>query len=530
MGRIYAELALPVLRGKNRLGDRFQCGRGPCRLLELGSAIGRRVQSALAVACECGIPHFLMGNERCNTSRPVFFLTLFGHIANLYEIYSHTMVQTKKKQKKNADFQKTKLKVGKPLGPSANNTVIDMASKTLIIPGQSIAVDKSDTIKTRRNLTLRELLSHIKHHNAGVRRDALNGIIELLEVHPMLLYLHLGSIMEALIPMVTDEDETVRKSLLSTLEHALDMLEPNHIQSFISLVVVHLTSAMNHIYEDVRIGALPFLALWTDRFASHFIPHASELLGNFVGMLDSGGSGNSGGWSHSQHGAAASSAMAHGSGGGAPGSRLASTTVRTRVFRAVGQFLALLQVNAGAGIGGGGSSSASSSSSSAMAFTSTLWSPVAMPTAAAPLPFSLFASSSGSQAGVSGASTARLSFFASGSASASSPAGFAVHQSSEAVLALADALSPAVLAFWMEGAAGVFGKAAVLAGDALDLCASALQVLVHVLRFYGAGDPTSVIPAQWAGAFENNILRHIGARFPFGEGPLATRMHQHALH
>ncbi|KAJ3373351.1 Testis-expressed sequence 10 protein [Allomyces arbusculus] len=399
------------------------------------------------------------------------------------------MVQSKKKQKKNSDFSKVKLKVGKAKPAASNATTIELKSRTLVVPGQALTTDKTDVAKTRRNLTLKELLSHLRHHNAVVRKEALAGISELMDAHDTLLYQHLGTIMEALVPTMNDESPSVRTALLTHMKRVLSSLDSQHIHPFVALFMMYLTSAMTHIFEDIRVDALKFLDLWIEQCPHLLLPHTSQILANYVGML-AGADGKSDDLVVAAN----------------PNGKLSKARVRLTVFYSLARFLNLVREH-----------QASASPKSMPPHLTGMLSPmgdamtsgalwhVLRPTASvtAELPFNLFQMGS--------------------EVTSSRSATYSLHDPAS-VRALIDAVTPAVLAFWMESAGPVLSKAQIVAGDNLDVCAAAMQLLSTLFRFlaadgtveHEADDGTAA--QAWLATYRSKTLRHMAPMFPFGAG------------
>ncbi len=70
----------------------------------------------------------------------------------------------KKKSGVGVDFARVKQKVGKKLAPAANETNTTVKARTINLPSQSLAVDKSGSAVTHRNLTLK-----VRHHATAQR-------------------------------------------------------------------------------------------------------------------------------------------------------------------------------------------------------------------------------------------------------------------------------------------------------------------------------------------------------------------------
>ncbi|CAA7266517.1 unnamed protein product [Cyclocybe aegerita] len=152
----------------------------------------------------------------------------------------------KKRKEKVADFSKAKLKLGK--GKTLANNAIDTTFKarSIVLPSQSIAVEK-DTSEpiTKRQLTFNDLLSHLKHYNAGTRK----GMVSV----------------ENLIP------------------HS-------------PLLLLYTTSAQTHIFPEIRIDAIRFLDILLDCIPETLTSgwsemsetHGSRVLGGYLGILNAG--------------------------------------------------------------------------------------------------------------------------------------------------------------------------------------------------------------------------------------------------
>ncbi|OCH95802.1 hypothetical protein OBBRIDRAFT_871454 [Obba rivulosa] len=204
---------------------------------------------------------------------------------------------TKKKKDKAADFSKAKLKLGK--GKQTPTNVIDTSYKarSIALPSQSIAHDKdAEAPSTRRRLTFDDLLAHLKHYNAGTRRDAILGLRELLEAHPDLIEKNLTPLVNACVRLIGDEDASIRKTLLSFLNWLLPQTPSDDLLPHSPVLLLFTTSAQTHIFPEIRIDAIRFLDLFLE-----FIPdvvvegwthgisgHGRRVLEGYLGILNAG--------------------------------------------------------------------------------------------------------------------------------------------------------------------------------------------------------------------------------------------------
>ncbi|CDH55784.1 uncharacterized conserved protein [Lichtheimia corymbifera JMRC:FSU:9682] len=168
----------------------------------------------------------------------------------------------KKRQAKNEDFKKKKLKVGKKKALPDNYTDTTFRSKSIALPNQSITEDKSRFATTSRNLTLNDVLSQLKHYNAGVRKDAISGLEELYRSHPTLITASLGQVVNGILKLLIDDDRDVRKALLGFLQETFPSIKKADIQPFLPLLIIYTCSAMSHIFEDIRNDAVKLMDLW----------------------------------------------------------------------------------------------------------------------------------------------------------------------------------------------------------------------------------------------------------------------------
>ncbi|KAI8602895.1 hypothetical protein EDD21DRAFT_57852 [Dissophora ornata] len=169
---------------------------------------------------------------------------------------------SKRKKEKNADFKKTKLKVGKKKAVADNFTDTSFKSKAISLPSQSISHDKAALLTNSRNVTFAELMTQLKHYSPGTRKDALLGLRDLFHRHPHLLPLHLGVLINTVVRLMIDDSSIVRKALQTFLAEFVPMLDPRDIHPFLPLLIVYTCSAMTHILEDIREDALKFMDLW----------------------------------------------------------------------------------------------------------------------------------------------------------------------------------------------------------------------------------------------------------------------------
>ncbi|XP_052246793.1 testis-expressed protein 10 homolog isoform X1 [Dreissena polymorpha] len=191
----------------------------------------------------------------------------------------------KSKKKKNADFQKVKLKVGKKLKKADNVTNASFKSRSIQI-SQHLKTGDSTQPVTKKKHNIAELFSHCRHYSPSVRHEAVTGLKELLSENPQLIDGHLPDIIEKSAEMFSDKDSTVRRG---AVKHLLKLVFPviseKQIAPFFPLVSAHLCCAMTHINDDIKMDSLAVLDLLLDHFPKLMVTKSSQVLTNFIEQI-----------------------------------------------------------------------------------------------------------------------------------------------------------------------------------------------------------------------------------------------------
>ncbi|KAL4853850.1 Testis-expressed protein 10 [Chlorella vulgaris] len=202
-------------------------------------------------------------------------------------------------RKKNAgvgvDFKRAKHRVGKKLPRAQNQTDTSFKSRTISLAEQSLATDKDGQAVTGRNLTLKDLLGQCGHYSERVRRDAMQGLVELLNGHPEELRRHTTLVVEAAAARISDSDAAVRAAARELLEGTLlPALGGHALAPFLPLFMAHVCAAMTHLADQIRADALGFLELLMgarpDLVAAGFL---APVLHHFSDQLSRGSRGRS---------------------------------------------------------------------------------------------------------------------------------------------------------------------------------------------------------------------------------------------
>ncbi|KAG8928396.1 hypothetical protein FRC03_012359 [Tulasnella sp. 419] len=194
---------------------------------------------------------------------------------------------SKKKKEKAADFSKAKLKLGKGKQVANNATDTSFKTKSIILPNQSITASKPEgEPRTSRNLNLENLLSRVKHYSPQSRRDAIAGLRELLEAHPELMGSSLGVLLQATVRAMIDEDSSVRKALLQLFSWIIPLVSKENLVPHVAFVLLHITSAMSHIFPEIRVDAVRFLDILLITVPEVFSASEQRVLAGYMTILN----------------------------------------------------------------------------------------------------------------------------------------------------------------------------------------------------------------------------------------------------
>uniref|UniRef100_A0A3B4B8N0 Uncharacterized protein n=1 Tax=Periophthalmus magnuspinnatus TaxID=409849 RepID=A0A3B4B8N0_9GOBI len=188
-----------------------------------------------------------------------------------------------KKKKRQDDFQKVKLKVGKKKPRADNATNTSFRSKGIHLPDQL----KRDTSgpTTHRHLGINDLLSQLHHYNANVKHSALLGLRELLSLNPQLLDSHLSRLLSEVAAVFTDKDANVRTAATRILRFIAQSVPADRVAPFFPLLSAHLSCAMTHIEVSIQEDAMKVLDVLLEHFPALLASRPAVLLTNFLELI-----------------------------------------------------------------------------------------------------------------------------------------------------------------------------------------------------------------------------------------------------
>lgn len=126
-------------------------------------------------------------------------------------------------------------------------------------------LDRTQAVTTRRRQTLADLVQNTRHHSPGVRKDAVLGMLELITTYEGLLQAEATTLLNSVLPLLSDIDVHVRAAVTRYLRTLLDQMSMDMFAPYAAPMLLLTTSAMSHITMAVRLDALGVLALLLDK-------------------------------------------------------------------------------------------------------------------------------------------------------------------------------------------------------------------------------------------------------------------------
>uniref|UniRef100_A0A673A172 Testis expressed 10 n=1 Tax=Sphaeramia orbicularis TaxID=375764 RepID=A0A673A172_9TELE len=188
-----------------------------------------------------------------------------------------------KKKKRQDDFQKVKLKVGKKKPRADNATNTNFRTKGIQLSEQL----KRDTSgpTTHRHLGINDLLSQLHHYNANVKHSALLGLKELLSLNPSLLEQQLSRLLSEVAAVFTDKDANVRVATTRLLRFIAQSVPAERVAPFFPLLSAHLSCAMTHIETGIQEDAMKVLDVLLEHYPALLAARPAVLLTNFLELI-----------------------------------------------------------------------------------------------------------------------------------------------------------------------------------------------------------------------------------------------------
>ncbi|KAI1768191.1 Rix1 complex component [Hypoxylon sp. FL1150] len=155
----------------------------------------------------------------------------------------------KKKKEKKKDFQKPKLKVGKAKPKASNFTDTSFRSKALVLQQQLTENAPDPTERFKHNLSLTTSRSDTQ------RRDALSYLAGQLSTNPPTNPIGTPTLLQRLLPMMSDSSGPVRNQLLKLLRN----LPADEIRPHVEKIMLYIRGTMTNIAQEVKDDGLNYM-------------------------------------------------------------------------------------------------------------------------------------------------------------------------------------------------------------------------------------------------------------------------------
>lgn len=192
---------------------------------------------------------------------------------------------TQKQKLQKADFSKAKLKLGKGKQQPSNATNTSFKARSIALPGQAVLTralnegNAAGEATTAAGLALDEVMIRTRHPNAGVKRDAIQGIKDILSVD---VGKDSGRVLATLGGLLADDvshqsvryhtiiaqdsqlneqqDASVRKALYNLLTWYLPLAR-SVLSPHLPMLALLTSSALSHIFAEIRLDAAKIVSL-----------------------------------------------------------------------------------------------------------------------------------------------------------------------------------------------------------------------------------------------------------------------------
>ncbi|KAI2634819.1 Pre-rRNA-processing protein IPI1 [Hypomontagnella submonticulosa] len=155
----------------------------------------------------------------------------------------------KKKKEKKKDFQKPKLKVGKAKPKASNFTDTSFKSKAIVLQQQLAENAPNPVERFKYNLSLTSSRADTQ------RRDALSYLAGQLSTNPPTNPVGTSTLLQKLLPMMSDSYGPVRGQLLKLLRN----LPADEVRPHVEKIMLYIRGTMTNISQEVKDDGLNYM-------------------------------------------------------------------------------------------------------------------------------------------------------------------------------------------------------------------------------------------------------------------------------
>ncbi|CAB3401795.1 unnamed protein product [Caenorhabditis bovis] len=194
---------------------------------------------------------------------------------------------TKKKARKNEDFKKVKLKIGKKLKKTATTDTTIKAKRVVLANQLEEKVAAEDKPLSYRGLTLDELSTQLGHFNKNIRNGAIMGLKQILSSRPDLIAAHLRTLVPSIARLLSDNTlEPKHYAQLKALLKVICTAPSGTMSAHITLFLAHVYRALSHMEIQVRNFALSILSILMETYPK-LCRNNADLFPSFINFLSS---------------------------------------------------------------------------------------------------------------------------------------------------------------------------------------------------------------------------------------------------
>lgn len=193
---------------------------------------------------------------------------------------------SKKRKAKTADFQKTKIKVGKERAPPSNATDTSFTSKGLTVLGQFHHINETDDGSEK---PVKLLFTNLRNSSRTVRQSAINSLKEAALNSATQAARYLDGAVKYLPQILSDDDAEVRKSALELSAILFTGCSSTQLAPFLSSLGACCSLVLSHINWLVKLDGLKFCSMVFQNLQDgvNFVDFYTNLTGDVIRLLKS---------------------------------------------------------------------------------------------------------------------------------------------------------------------------------------------------------------------------------------------------
>lgn len=189
-----------------------------------------------------------------------------------------------KKEKARVKMRKS-YKTILPKGQNVTNT--EFKVKRIVIREQLKERGENELLSVQRKLSVKELISRLKHNNAAVKQDGLSGLLEIVTLNPTsVIKSHFSSILDSVSPLMLDISASTRKAAVKLLSAMFSQVSEEELAPLYEIIIRYLACAMSHLDAGVREDSLLVIDVLLEQCPILTASHRS-LLPHFLDMISS---------------------------------------------------------------------------------------------------------------------------------------------------------------------------------------------------------------------------------------------------